>query len=362
MPGHVLSRSSVLIQPLLLLAACLLPGLRAQDAPPAPPPVAVEVERVAGLLQQGDLRLARSVLLELLRREGPDGGLGPHVARLDALLREIQFGLAFKAPGPRDLPGGHVVKWSEASGSITLRYERESTALELPSAAADPLLRHLDRLAEPPVVPVLMLPTADHVLAGSAVLVHRADFGPEWALEIKGDLPEDECNVVPHVFLCVESGSFYDLALTWPRYTDVTSSINGLVIEGRQGNLRRLVEGVPIDERVDPNPIEKYGMKKRRSYAVVVKLRPDEIFFSINGVAGPRFPRDPAAGGLIGYTSFPGVTSIEIAGRADRAWLDGLAQARRAQARAAFDAEPPVDRAVPPWWAGLVAAAAPPDG
>lgn len=358
----IASRGPWLLPPLLFLSGFLVPGAPAQDTPPAAPPVEAEVERVAGLLQQGDLRGARTVLLELLRREGPDGGLGPHVPRLDALLREIRFGLAWKPPGPRELPGGHVVKWSESAGTITLRYERDSTPLEPPSAAADPLLRHLDRLAEPPVVPVLMLPTADHVLAGSAVLVHRADFGPEWALEIKGELPEDECNVVPHVFLCVGPGSFYDLALTWPRYTDVTNSINGLVIEGRQGSLRRLVEGLPIDERVDPNPIEKYGMKKRRSYTVVVKLKPDEIFFSINGVAGPRLARDPEAHGLIGYTSFPGVTSIEIAGRADRAWLDGLAQARRAEARAAFDAAPPVDRAVPAWWAALVAAAPPPGG
>jgi hypothetical protein len=208
------------------------------------------------------------------------------------------------------------------------------------------------------VIPVIMLPAADHVLAGGGVLVHEALFGPEWALEIKGDLPEDECNVVPHVFLCVEEGSHYDLALTWPNYASPTSTFGG-EIKGRQGRVRRLVKGVVVEDHLDPNPIERYGMKKRRSYTVVVKLKPDEIFFSINGMSGPRIPRDPKAGGRLGYTAFPRVTSIELTGQKDGEWLKRLAEARRKEARASFDAAPPPDRNLPDWWTGMVAAQVP---
>jgi len=90
-----------------------------------------------------------------------------------------------------------------------------------------------------------------------------------------------------------------DARPTWPNYVAPTSALSG-EIKGRQGRLRRVVRGVVVEEHPDLNPIERYGMKKRRSYTVVVKLKPDEIFFSINGMSGPRVPRDPATGGRLG--------------------------------------------------------------
>ena len=347
---------------LALLSACVaLPAAApAQEAPPPPAvasPVSAEVDRATALAQAGNFRDARALLLDVLEREGPGGGLAPHVLRLDALLRDVQFGLSWREPAGRDLPGGTVMAWSESGGPVTLRYTRRTTLTDLPRARDDASLAFLESLDSSPVIPAVMLPAADHVLAGNGVLVHQARFGPECALEIKGDLPEDDCSLVPHVFLCVdEDGSYYDLALTWPWYTE--SSLDwGMGIEVRKGSLRRVVKGTTMEDLPDPSPIEKYGMKKPRPYTVVIKLKPDEIFFSINGMSGPRFPRDPKASGRIGYTAFPGVTSIEVTGALDRAWVSGMSSARRTEARATFDAAPPPDRSLPAWWPGLVATA-----
>lgn len=356
----------------VFVAMGALGGVAAGQAPlPPPPPLPAgavaadageDVDRAAAACAAGDPRGARRLLLDLLRREGPSEALAPHARRIDGLLREAQFAQSWREPAPRELPGGKVGAWKETSGLIGLRYARDTTVLDPPSAAADPALAWLSRLADQPVVPMLMLPAADHLVAASGVLVHQADFGDECSIEIKGDLPEDECSLMPHVFLCIEEVGHYDLALTWPRYPASPGGLDGGGIVGRQGLARRLVKGLVVEEHPDPNPIEKYGMKKRRAYAVVVKLKRDEIFFSINGVAGPRIPRDPAAKGLLGYTAFPRVSLIEVSGAMDRAWLGRLAQARRGAARAQFDAEPPVDREVPDWWPAFVASAAPAPG
>ncbi len=138
-----LGRSGVLV--LVALLALDVAGAAQAGGDPATEAVApgLEVERAGALVASGEFREGRERLLALLEREGPSEELRQRAARIDGLLRDASFGLAYRVPSERELPAGEVLSWRERDARIKLRYTPKSPQLDPESPVAPDTLAHL---------------------------------------------------------------------------------------------------------------------------------------------------------------------------------------------------------------------------
>lgn len=254
-------------------------------APPRAPQAEFEdvLAKVETLMDVGRWAPAKRLLLEELEQRAGDEEVIAHLADVREVLLRCSFGAVHRPVEPADVVAGELASYQPARGELHLRYRPERGRAPADFLEPDP---------------------------GQSVWLHPLQWNGPFTIRVTGSSTRDSLGVIA----CTDEAGGYvvqaDAFLALVRIRD--GQENELV-----GQPVAIDGSAPyrLEVRVDTRNLEVF-LDGARRFAVA---KPGDMF------------------GFCGLTSFAGVESIELEGRAELAWIQNQVDDASARARIEYE-------------------------
>ena len=339
---------------LRLSLVCGLVGSAYVSSQEVPKPAAVgselldlgaHLDAVQKLIAGGEWAQAGERLSRLLRdpRVSTDAGLRKEAQQMRSAIERFASLCAFHAdyvqPKLGDLVSGTVVRYDGRSGKLKIRYDESSLADMRPAPVKEDLSEGEKRVRAIQKV----------WGATSEILTHPAVFRRA-SIRVEGPSYHNM-----QMAVCVNADRAYIIAVGQALSKSLLSrglSYVPTTIVKREGvsEEKLLVNDWGMKSRKGK---ARFPMKTGERYRVDVRVSGASVSVSYNRRKIAAFSKKSSEKGQIVFNRLPAFSLIEIDGYAEPAWADGLFDAHRRDALAAFEKSYDVREHLPAWlWEG----------
>jgi tetratricopeptide (TPR) repeat protein len=261
------------------------------------------LREVRSLREERDWGKAKERLLALVAEHGDRGYVRIRAAEIREELLRCAVRIAVPPPGERELVRGHLVGYNRASGQIHLAYRSGE----------------LGDFEEQP---------------GGDVWIHPVSFSGNYSIEVEGPSYSESSALLVGVHGDEAYLVFFGM-LVENEFFRTTAPARVVRVAGDEQ------EVVAVKDPSPARPGEKYSLK------VTVTSR--DLTVNYNGRRILRAPKEPDLWGQLGVARPGDFERIDIRGRANSSWLQGLVDAATRDAEREFLATYDPDRELPEW-------------